>query len=149
MAERQTRTARGSNVGAKGRHPFTKKPNRASSRPDGSSATAELKPQSEAAAGLEARRMAVRLIEQKAAMHGKEAIRVDRWFPSSKLCSCCGHLVESMPLSIRAWTCGACGSVHDRDENAARNINAAGQAVSARRGHVSVAVPSGADTRGL
>lgn len=47
---------------------------------------------------------------------------VDRWFPSSKTCSDCGHKVESLPLSVREWTCPECGSVHDRDVNAAKNL---------------------------
>lgn len=47
---------------------------------------------------------------------------VDRWFPSSKTCSDCGHKVESLPLSVREWTCPECGSVHDRDINAAKNL---------------------------
>jgi putative transposase len=57
-------------------------------------------------------------------------IVVDRWFPSSKLCSVCGVLVEKMPLNVRAWTC-RCGTVHDRDINAARTILAEGLSVAA------------------
>ncbi|MEV5709901.1 RNA-guided endonuclease TnpB family protein [Actinoallomurus sp. NPDC052274] len=71
-----------------------------------------------------------RMLEYKAAWYGREVIAVDRWFPSSKLCSVCGTLTETMPLNVRSWTCG-CGAVHDRDVNAARNILAAGLAVSA------------------
>ncbi|WP_372454011.1 zinc ribbon domain-containing protein [Actinoplanes hulinensis] len=56
---------------------------------------------------------------------------IDRWYPSSKVCSHCGHLSEKMPLNVRSWTCRGCGTVHDRDVNAARNILAAGQAVTA------------------
>ncbi|NGY61150.1 transposase [Lentzea sp. NEAU-D13] len=52
-----------------------------------------------------------------------------RWFPSSKLCSVCGALAAAMPLHARVWTCG-CGATHDRDVNAARNILAAGLAVT-------------------
>jgi putative transposase len=55
---------------------------------------------------------------------------VDRWFPSSKTCSHCGHLLETLPLHVRDWTCD-CGARHDRDVNAARNILAAGLAVTA------------------
>lgn len=75
--------------------------------------------------------MAVRMLDEKAERYGKAAIRVDRFFPSSKLCSCCGHLLPVLPLSIREWTCPRCGTRHDRDLNAAHNILAAGQAVSA------------------
>lgn len=59
---------------------------------------------------------------------GRDVIVVDRWFPSSKLCSACGALA-AMPLHVRTWTCG-CGATHDRDVNAARNTLAAGLAVS-------------------
>ncbi|WP_328744016.1 transposase [Streptomyces sp. NBC_00285] len=70
------------------------------------------------------------LLEYKAAWYGREVIAVDRWFPSSKLCSTCGTLKEKMPLHIRTWTCD-CGTTHDRDVNAAKNLLAAGRAVSA------------------
>jgi predicted RNA-binding Zn-ribbon protein involved in translation (DUF1610 family) len=56
---------------------------------------------------------------------------VDRWFPSSKTCSRCGHRLDVLPLGVREWTCPGCGEVHDRDVNAARNILAAGRAVAA------------------
>ncbi|BCJ69683.1 RNA-guided endonuclease TnpB family protein [Polymorphospora rubra] len=70
------------------------------------------------------------MLEYKADWHGRNLITVDRWFPSSKLCSTCGALADRMPLNVRSWTC-RCGSVHDRDVNAARNILAAGLAVTA------------------
>jgi putative transposase len=70
------------------------------------------------------------LLEYKAMWYGRDVIAVDRWFPSSKLCSICGALRDKMPLHVRSWTCG-CGTTHDRDVNAARNILAAGLAVSA------------------
>ncbi|MGW2763553.1 RNA-guided endonuclease InsQ/TnpB family protein [Streptomyces sp. NPDC001275] len=69
------------------------------------------------------------LLEYKAAWYGREVIAVDRFFPSSRLCSACGALAESMPLSVRTWTC-VCGATHDRDANAAKNLLAAGLAVS-------------------
>ncbi|MFE3646391.1 RNA-guided endonuclease InsQ/TnpB family protein [Streptomyces sp. NPDC059152] len=56
-------------------------------------------------------------------------IAVDRWFPSSKLCSTCGSLQGKMPLHVRVWTC-SCGTTHDRDVNAAKNLLAAGRAVT-------------------
>ncbi|MFB8831825.1 zinc ribbon domain-containing protein [Azotobacter sp. CWF10] len=46
----------------------------------------------------------------------------DRWFASSKTCSCCGHVLESLPLAVRTWTCPACQARHDRDGNAAFNL---------------------------
>ncbi|WP_131732387.1 RNA-guided endonuclease InsQ/TnpB family protein [Actinomadura formosensis] len=69
----------------------------------------------------------VAMLEYKAERYGRTFAKVDRWFPSSKLCSACGTVAESMPLNIRAWAC-PCGTVHDRDVNAAKNILAAGRA---------------------
>jgi putative transposase len=69
------------------------------------------------------------ILEYKAQWYGRTVVVVDRWFPSSKLCSACGRLQEKMPLTIRQWTC-ACGAVHDRDVNAAKNVLAAGLAES-------------------
>uniref|UniRef100_UPI0011AF9398 RNA-guided endonuclease TnpB family protein n=1 Tax=Macromonas bipunctata TaxID=183670 RepID=UPI0011AF9398 len=74
----------------------------------------------------------VRQLEYKAKWSGREVVKIDRWYPSSKRCSDCGHTVEKMPLNVRQWTCPNCGANHDRDVNAARNILAAGLAVSAR-----------------
>ena len=73
----------------------------------------------------------VRQLEYKALWHGRELIGTDRWYPSSKRCSDCGHILPKMPLSMREWTCPECGTIHDRDINAARNVLAAGLAVSA------------------
>ncbi|MGW3432074.1 RNA-guided endonuclease InsQ/TnpB family protein [Streptomyces melanosporofaciens] len=70
------------------------------------------------------------MLEYKCAWYGRELVTVDRWFPSSKLCGACGTVRGKLPLNIREWTC-ECGAVHDRDVNAARNILAAGLAVSA------------------
>ena len=67
------------------------------------------------------------MLEYKTAWYGRELLVVDRWFPSSKLCSACGTLQRSMPLNVRTWEC-ACGATHDRDMNAAKNILAAGLA---------------------
>ncbi|MFB6676384.1 RNA-guided endonuclease InsQ/TnpB family protein [Streptomyces sp. NPDC056390] len=69
------------------------------------------------------------MMEYKAAWYGREVIAVDRFFPSSKLCSHCGTLKGAMPLNVRTWTCD-CGTTHDRDVNAARNLLAAGLAVT-------------------
>ena len=73
----------------------------------------------------------VRQLEYKSRWYGRTLVGIDRWYPSSKRCSACGHVVRSMPLNVRKWTCPECGSVHDRDINAARNVLAAGLAVSA------------------
>ena len=69
------------------------------------------------------------MLEYKAAWYGRDVVVVDRFFPSSKLCSACGTLREELPLQVRTWTCG-CGTVHDRDVNAAQNLLAAGLAAS-------------------
>jgi putative transposase len=73
----------------------------------------------------------VRQLEYKAQWYGRTLIGIDRWYPSSKRCSCCGYTMPALPLSVREWTCPECGTAHDRDINAARNILAAGLAVSA------------------
>ncbi|MFG2660105.1 RNA-guided endonuclease InsQ/TnpB family protein [Streptomyces sp. NPDC048425] len=70
------------------------------------------------------------MLEYKAAWYGRNLVVVDRWFPSSKLCSHCGALAGKMPLHVRTWTCEGCGTTHDRDVNAARNVKAAGLAVT-------------------
>ncbi|GEL18577.1 RNA-guided endonuclease InsQ/TnpB family protein [Pseudonocardia asaccharolytica] len=71
-----------------------------------------------------------RQLEYKAAWYGRQVIAIDRFYPSSKTCSACGAIVESLPLDVREWTC-RCGTRHDRDVNAARNVLAAGLAVGA------------------
>ena len=74
----------------------------------------------------------LRQLEYKAKWYGRELVGIDRWYPSSKRCSDCGYTAPKMPLNVRQWTCPECGSIHDRDVNAARNVLAAGLAVSAR-----------------
>ncbi|MFD9509537.1 RNA-guided endonuclease InsQ/TnpB family protein [Streptomyces mirabilis] len=69
------------------------------------------------------------MLEYQAQWYRREVIAVDRWFPSSRLCSACGTLREAMPLHVRTWTCD-CGVTHDRDVNAAHNLLAAGLAVT-------------------
>ena len=70
------------------------------------------------------------MLEYKAARYGRRVIVIDRWFPSSKMCSACGHLLAALSLDTRHWTCPSCGTRHDRDVNAAKNILAAGLAVA-------------------
>jgi putative transposase len=77
-----------------------------------------------------------RMLEYKAARTGRHVVVIDRWYPSSKTCSVCGHLLAELKLSTRHWTCPTCGTRHDRDVNAAKNILAAGLAVSACGGDV-------------
>lgn len=73
----------------------------------------------------------VRQLEYKAHWYGRTLVGIDRWYPSSKRCSDCGHAVSKLPLSAREWACPDCGTIHDRDINAARNVLAAGLAVTA------------------
>jgi len=72
----------------------------------------------------------VRQLEYKCEWYGRELVKIDRCFPSSKRCSNCGHTVLKLPLDIRSWNCTECGVSHDRDVNAAINVLAAGLAVS-------------------
>jgi putative transposase len=71
-----------------------------------------------------------RQLEYKCQRYGRRLVVIDRWYPSSKTCSACGHLLAELSLSTRQWTCPSCGTRHDRDINAARNILAAGPAVA-------------------
>ncbi len=74
----------------------------------------------------------VRQLRYKAEWYGRNLVEIDRWYPSSKRCSECGHVVGSLPLDIRSWNCPECGTIHDRDVNAAKNMLAVGQTVNAR-----------------
>jgi putative transposase len=73
----------------------------------------------------------VRQLEYKAAWYGRTVVKIDKWYPSSKRCFDCGHILDSLSLDVRSWSCPACGVVHDRDINAAKNILAAGLVVAA------------------
>ncbi|MCO6010781.1 transposase [Actinoallomurus purpureus] len=74
-----------------------------------------------------------RQLEYKAERAGRTLVVIDRWYPSSKTCSACGHLLAELSLSTRHWTCPGCRTRHDRDINAAKNILAAGRAVAGER----------------
>jgi len=65
-------------------------------------------------------------LQYKATWYGKEVIRISRWFPSSQICSECGHNDGKKPLHVREWTCPVCHARHDRDVNATKNILAEG-----------------------
>ena len=82
------------------------------------------------------------MVEYKALLHGREFRRIGRFVPTSQVCSACGVKDGPKPLHVREWACTGCGTVHDRDVNAARNILAAGRAdrVNAREGQVRPAV---------
>jgi len=63
-----------------------------------------------------------RQLAYKAAQRGGRVVVVDRWYPSSKTCSCCGFLLETLDLGTRTWTCPGCATLHQRDMNAAINL---------------------------
>ena len=69
-----------------------------------------------------------RQLTYKSEMRGRTLVAVNRWFPSSKMCSQCGYVKEKLPLSTREYSCAECGLFLDRDLNAAKNINTAGLA---------------------
>ena len=92
----------------------------------------------------------VRCIEEKAAQYGRTFARIGRFEPTSQVCSACGVKDGPKPLGVREWACAACGTVHDRDVNAAKNILAAGRAdksnageAGARPHHVAVGAEAG------
>lgn len=78
----------------------------------------------------------VRLLEEKAAERGRTVVKIDRWEPSTRRCNECQTVGDKLSLSVREWTCRTCGAWHDRDQNAALNIRAAGLAVQACGGDV-------------
>ena len=75
----------------------------------------------------------VGMLEYKAARYGRTFARIDRFFPSSQICSACGFKDGPKPLAVRAWTCTNCATAHDRDVNAALNIRTEGHKVAAGR----------------
>ena len=65
----------------------------------------------------------VRMLSYKAEWYGRKIVKIDKFFPSSQICNCCGHKhAETKDLSVRKWACPQCGAVHDRDVNAAINV---------------------------
>ena len=73
----------------------------------------------------------LRQLEYKCQWHDRKLVGIDRWFPSSKRCHNCGHILDKLPLNIREWKCPSCNNLNLRDRNAALNILAVGQTVSA------------------
>jgi putative transposase len=80
---------------------------------------------------------AIQLLKNKASHVGKQVVKIDRWYPSSKTCSACGYVRPVLDLGVRTWTCPICGVTHDRDVNAAKNILAVGKTVLAHGENVS------------
>jgi putative transposase len=72
------------------------------------------------------------MLEYKAELHGREFRKIGRFEPTSQMCSACGVKDGAKPLAVREWECGACGTVHDRDVNAARNIRKLGHVAAGR-----------------
>ncbi|MEA5581771.1 transposase, partial [Nodularia harveyana UHCC-0300] len=68
----------------------------------------------------------IQILEWVAKKKNKQVIFVDKWYPSSKTCSHCGHILENLDLSVRQWRCPSCQSINSRDENAAKNIQMVG-----------------------
>lgn len=64
----------------------------------------------------------VTILDYKAKWYGRKIHKINRWYPSSKTCNNCGHVLDEMPLHVRKWRCPKCDSIHDRDINASRNI---------------------------
>jgi len=71
------------------------------------------------------------MLEYKAGPCGRRVVKVDPWYPSSRVCSACGRRDGPKPLKVRAWACPGCGTTHDRDLNAAKNVLAEGLSVAA------------------
>lgn len=68
----------------------------------------------------------LQILEWVALKKGRRLVFVDRWYPSSKTCSSCGHILDSLDLSVREWRCPSCYAVNGRDDNASRNIQMVG-----------------------
>lgn len=68
----------------------------------------------------------LQILEWVAKKKNQQVVYIDQWHPSSKTCSQCGHILESLDLAIRQWRCPSCNSVNGRDENAAKNIQMVG-----------------------
>lgn len=71
------------------------------------------------------------MLEYKCHWYGRQLVGINQWYPSSKTCSNCGYVLAKLSLGVRHWTCPGCGTAHDRDENGAKNLLAAGLAVTA------------------
>jgi putative transposase len=92
--------------------------------------------------------MFVNFLSYKLEKEGKVLVEIDRWFPSSKLCSNCHYQVDEMPLEVRSWNCPSCGAHHDRDGNASANIRAEGiRMLLQAQQHLSVSGTGTAESR--
>lgn len=87
--------------------------------------------------------MLVGMTKYKAEWYGRTMVKLNRFYASSKTCSCCGYVISELPLHIRTWTCSKCGAIHDRDENSSINlkhetIKAVGHTVSALESDINI-----------
>lgn len=76
----------------------------------------------------------VRQLDYKAGWYGRTLVKIDQWYPSSKTCSVCKHVLPDLDLAVRQWVCPTCGTTHQRDHNAAKNVLAEGLSVLAACG---------------
>jgi putative transposase len=76
----------------------------------------------------------VRQLGYKANWYGRTLVKIDQWFPSTKTCHACKHLLADLDLVVREWVCPNCGTIHQRDHNAAKNVLAEGLSVFAACG---------------
>ncbi|WP_353929445.1 transposase [Okeanomitos corallinicola TIOX110] len=83
----------------------------------------------------------LQILEWVAQKKNKQVVYINQWYPSSKTCSVCGHILESLDLAIRQWRCPSCNSFHGRDENAAKNIQMV-EASTIGLGDVRLAMPA-------
>ena len=83
----------------------------------------------------------LQILEWVAKKKNKQVVYIDQWYPSSKTCSHCGHILEKLDLSVRQWRCPSCQSINARDENAAKNIQMVG-ASTIGLGDVRLATPA-------
>lgn len=83
----------------------------------------------------------LQILEWVATKKGKQVVFIDRWYPSSKTCSNCGHVLKELDLDVREWRCPSCQQVNGRDENAALNIQRVG-ASTLKLGDVRQATPA-------
>jgi putative transposase len=84
----------------------------------------------------------LQILQWVAKKKGKTVQCVDRWFPSSKTCNHCGHLLKELSLETRYWRCPSCSNLNDRDDNASKNIKAAGASSADPGGDVRRAAPA-------
>ena len=89
-----------------------------------------------------------RMLEYKMIRQGKHLVKVDRFYPSSKLCSNCGYKHDRLQLSDREWTCPECRTYHNRDENASKTLKIEGTRILEEEKEIMIIKSSTAGTAG-